>query len=160
MFTERAILAVCALALGACGSSDDAANPGATCATDTFTLKGELGAEPVDLELPLGNFTLYVLQPGPTHVEFGTQGALDLDHATPLEVGKAAPATGTLTLPSEAPHHAGETLCAGQGSTFTFAVNRADREAYTFQLKGLASGAQCDSPLAGALEGCFAPSYQ
>ena len=64
--------------------------------------------------------------------------------------GVTTGASGTL-IPADGPL-AGQTLCVGSGTTVT--INAGDK-GVTLHLKGLASGANCDTPVAGELTGCW-----
>jgi hypothetical protein len=153
---------MCTLALVGmlgCGSGGEDESATAPCASETFTLSGDLDGNMIDLELPLGSFGVTNTPGGPASVGFGTQGRLDLTYADALELGTPVAATGTIELPSESTARAGESLCLGQGTTITRAKDEALLIAVTFSLAGLANGSSCETPVAGALEACFAHSF-
>lgn len=152
-------VALALLALG-CGSGSDNGAAAHPCASETFVLTGELDGQTLDLTLPLGSFWFESTAGGDAGAQYGTQGALAMTYPTALEPGKAVPATGTLTLPAESPTRAGETLCAGQGSTFTNAGHDGLYTAAEFSLAGLAAGASCETPVDGTLDGCFAHTFE
>jgi hypothetical protein len=75
---------------------------------------------------------------------------LDLTWPEGLVDGASSAASGTLT-PAGGPL-AGQTLCVGSGTTVT--INRGS-DGVQMQLKGFASGANCDTPVDGELAGCW-----
>lgn len=150
---------VATLVLG-CGSSDDESPKGPTCKDQTFALKGTVGADPIDLTAPLGSYVVNVGAGTDATVAFGNQGALKLTHAAALDLDAPSPATGTLTLPADAPTLASEVLCAGSGSTLTQEYDQGLRSGWVFSLTGLATGTSCATPVQGSLEGCFTAVFE
>jgi len=140
------------------GSGTDAKKP--TCPDNTFRMSGTLDAAPIDISSPLGNFSVVTAAGEAFDVDFGAQGSIALTHDSALDAGQTSAASGALTLPTDAAAHAGEALCVGTGSSVTYEYDQGLRIGYTFELNGLASGANCDVAVSGSLAGCFAHVFE
>ena len=77
---------------------------------------------------------------------------LHLKWAGDVVDGSSAAATGTVILPSSAPH-GGERLCAPVTASDFHAR---ERRFLQFDLKGLQAESSCTTPIAGRLRGCWA----
>jgi hypothetical protein len=141
-----------------CGSSGSAtAANTAACVSQMLTLAGELDGQPVSVQLvPMGS----VFQQGTTPHTFDVSyaaGALHLEWSTLVPIGGTTAATGTIVMPAGTPH-AGETICAGNGTTITDqstgGTGGSDNELFTLQT--LSSGPSCPgAALAGSIDGCL-----
>lgn len=157
----RLVLYVSALALlsTGCGSSDDTATTSTqplTCQAGQFRLQGTVDGQSVDItessagggfdqvdtgELQVGQ------NPDPSAAP-ATQLRLTWPHG--LLDGQSSAASGTVTL--QTGPLAGQTLCAGNGTRVT--IYRDDK-GLGLVLDGLASGANCETPVEGTLAGCW-----
>ena len=161
MFARSLRFVALSLALfpAACGSS----SPGGTtvtaevaCQSGQFRLLGELGGQPLDLtassagsglsQIGMGELTINA-NPDPTAPE---RSQLDLTWPQGLVDGASSAASGTL-IPVDGPL-AGQTLCVGAGTTVTI---RTGDNGVGFELKGFASGANCETPVDGDVNGCW-----
>ncbi|HEY7374407.1 MAG TPA: hypothetical protein VIF57_19745 [Polyangia bacterium] len=142
---------------GACGS--DGTSTGTqplTCQDGQFRLQGTLGTETVDVtetsagggfdQLTTGEFHIGDVfdpsAPAPTQ--------LHLTWAHGIADGASTPASGTLIPASGS--FAGQTLCVGDGTIVSIYKND---NGIGLVLDGFASGASCETPVAGTLAGCW-----
>jgi len=145
-----------ALLPAACGDGTTTATSALTCQAGQFRLQGTLGNQSVDItESSAGG--------GLTQVDTGElQIVQSIDPSAPARTqmdlvwphgivdGASTSASGTLTLPSGA--YAGQTLCAGNGTSVTIYNND---NGVGFVLGGIASGGNCETPIDGTLAGCW-----
>ena len=142
-----------ALLPAACGGSQTAK---LTCQAGQFRLVGTLGGQPVDVTASSEGSGL--TQVGSGELDVGAdpntsapaRPQLSLTWPQGVVDGMTTGASGTL-IPVDGPL-AGQTLCVGSGTTVTF--NTGD-DGVQLELKGFASGANCDTPVDGDLTGCW-----
>ena len=146
-------LALLALAALGCGSSDDDGSGGgsAPCTAGMLTLVGELDGQPVAVELDWSSRSWNQLGT-PKTLDVGyAGGTVHLEWSELIARGDGTAASGTIVMPADAPR-AGETICAGAGTT----ILDAD-DAYRFALRGLSLGPTCPGAgVAGSIDGCVA----
>ena len=141
-----------------CGSSGSATSGDntAACVSQKLTLAGELDGQSVSVQL---DPTTYVFQQGTTPHTFDVgyaDGALHLEWSTLVPIGGTTAATGTIVMPAGTPH-AGETICAGNGTTITdqSPAGSGGVDNQLFTLQALSSGPSCPgTALAGSIDGC------
>jgi hypothetical protein len=149
-----------ALLPAACGGGGSSSGSGGTeqasCQPGQFKLAGYISTQDVQVT---------ALSEGSGLTQVGT-GQLDVgadpDPSAParpqlhltwpqgLVDGTSSVATGTFT-PIDGPL-AGQTLCVGAGTTVIIFT---DDKGVGFTLKGFASGANCDMPVSGEVDGCW-----
>ena len=142
-----------ALLPAACGSSESSQT--LVCQSGQFRLVGTLDGQAVDATASSEGSGL--TQAGTGELDIGEEPDPSAPARTQLSLtwpqgvvdGETAPASGTL-IPAGGPL-AGQTLCAGSGTTVTLAKGGGVQ----LQLKGFASGANCDTPVSGDLAGCW-----
>ncbi len=142
----------------ACGSSAQTSGQTSAliCPSGQFRLMGTLDGQAVDVTASSGGSGLS--QVGTGQLDIGPnpdpsapqRSQLHLTWPQGVVDGMTTGASGTL-IPVDGPL-AGQTLCVGTGTTVT--INTGDN-GVTLDLKGLASGANCDTPVAGELTGCW-----
>jgi hypothetical protein len=139
-----------ALLPAACGSS---AQSGPTCQAGQFKLVGTLDGQPVDVTASSEGSGL--TQVGSGELDVGpdpdpsapARPQLSLTWPQGVADGVTTAASGTL-IPADGPR-AGQTLCVGSGTTVTLG------DGVQMQLKGFASGSNCETPVTGELTGCW-----
>ncbi len=146
------------MSFAACGSSGSAtAANTAACVSQMLTLAGDLDGQAVSVQLvPTG----LVFQQGTTPHTFDVSyadGALHLEWNSLVAIGGTTAAAGTIVMPAGTPH-AGETICAGTGTTITDqstgGSSGLDNELFTLQT--LSSGPSCPgTALGGSIDGCI-----
>lgn len=142
----------------ACGSSGQtsAQTSALTCSSGEFRLTGTLDGQPVDVTASSAGSGLSQIGTGELDVgpnpdpSAPERPQLSLTWPQGVVDGMTTGASGTL-IPADGPL-AGQTLCVGSGTTVT--INGGDN-GVTLHLKGLASGASCETPVAGELTGCW-----
>jgi hypothetical protein len=157
----RLVLSVSALALlpAGCGSSDDTTTTSTqplTCQAGQFRLQGTVDSQSVDITESsagggfdqVGTGELQVGQNADPSAPPVTQ--LHLTWAHGLLDGESSAASGTVTLATGP--LAGQPLCAGNGTRVT--IYKGDK-GLGLVLGGLASGANCETPVQGTLAGCW-----
>jgi hypothetical protein len=139
----------------ACGS--DGTSTGTqplTCQDGQFRLQGTLGAEMFDVTESSAGGGLTQLDTGDFQIGgFSDPSAppptqLHLTWAHAIFDGASTPASGTLIPISGA--FAGQTLCVGDGTVVSIYKND---NGIGLVLDGFASGASCETPIAGTLAG-------
>lgn len=147
-----------ALLPAACGSG-----PGETtltvqvaCQSGQFRLLGGLGGQ--DVNVTASSEASGLTQIGPGELSVGAdpdpsapaRPQLDLVWPQGLVDGASSAASGTL-IPADGPL-AGQTVCVGTGTTVTISATDGS---VGFHLTGFATGANCDTPVEGELDGCW-----
>ena len=152
-------LSVTALALVllplACDSSGDTTTTTQplTCQAGQFRLQGTLGDQSIDIDESSAGGGLTQVDSGELQVgeELGPPATqLHLTWAHGLVDGASSAAAGTLTMGSGP--LAGQALCAGNGTRVTIYK---DDKGVGLVLGGIASGANCETPMDGTLAGCW-----
>jgi hypothetical protein len=145
-----------ALLPAACGSeaTTTAVQP-LTCQTGQFRLQGTLGGEPVDVSQSSAGGGLTQVDTGELQIGDGPESSvprtrMDLVWAHGLPDGASSAASGTVTPGTGS--FAGQTLCVGTGTKVTIYTGD---NGVGFVLDGLASGANCETPIEGTLTGCW-----
>lgn len=147
------LVGLCA-ACGSSGQSTPTNKP--TCASGQFRLVGTLGGQAVDVTASSAGSGFTQLGMGQLDVGANPDPSaparpqLTLTWPQGVVDGATTSASGTL-VPSDGPL-AGQTLCVGAGTTVT--VNGGD-SGLQLELKGFASGTNCDTPVDGDLTGCW-----
>jgi hypothetical protein len=148
-----------ALLPAACGSSSPSEPTPAVqvaCQSGQFRLLGGLGGQNVNVTASSAGSGL--TQVGMGELSIGAnpdpsapaRPQLDLTWPQGLVDGASSAASGTL-IPADGPL-AGQTLCVGTGTTVTI---RPSDGGVGLHLTGFAGGANCDTPVDGALDGCW-----
>jgi hypothetical protein len=148
-----------ALLPAACGSSSPEGTTVTTevaCQSGQFRLLGELDGQTVNLTASSTGSGLSQVGVGELTVDANPDPSaparpqLDLTWPQGLIDGASSAASGTL-IPVDGPL-AGQTLCVGAGTTVTV---RTGNNGVGFELKGFASGANCETPVDGDVYGCW-----
>lgn len=150
------LLALLPAACGGSGSGETTASTPLTCQSSQFRLLGTLGGQTVDVTASSEGSGLDQVGGGELNVgedpnpSAPARPQLHLTWPHGILDGASSPASGTL-IPAEGPL-VGKTLCVGAGTTVT--IYTGDK-GVGLELKGFASGADCETPLDGDLVGCW-----
>jgi hypothetical protein len=146
-----------ALVPAACGSSGDTTTTSPlTCQAGQFRLQGTLGGQTVDVAASSAGSGLTQVDTGELQVGENpdptgpARPQLHLTWPHGLVDGASSPASGTL-IPVDGPL-AGQTLCVGTGTIVSIYTGD---NGVGLKLKGFASGANCETPVDGEIDGCW-----
>jgi len=156
-FSASALALSASLFSAACGSGGTSTGTQPlTCQDGQFRLQGTLGGEAVDITESSAGGGFEQVNTGDFHIgdladpSAPTPTQLHLTWAHAIFDGGSSPASGTLIPASGS--FAGQTLCVGDGTVVTIYQND---NGLGLVLDGFASGASCETPLAGTLAGCW-----
>jgi hypothetical protein len=137
------------------GSTTTTTSP-LTCQAGQFRLQGTLGNQSVDITESSGGGGLTQVDSGELQIGQGIDPSapahtqMDLVWPHGILDGASSSASGTVTMASGP--YAGQALCAGNGTSVTIYKND---NGVGFVLGGVASGGNCETPIEGALAGCW-----